>query len=84
MRLPCVSGRRASLHADRFLIQSRHSRPQRKVGYAGFQVVAGGGGDPVAVTRARDEEDAVRVLQELRPAVVSLQNTEGSGTGILV
>jgi len=31
-----------------------------------------------------DEEDAVRVFRQLRPAVVSLQNAEGSGTGILL
>ena len=36
-----------------------------------------------AIARA-DEEDAVRVFKQLRPAVVSLENAEGSGTGILL
>ena len=31
-----------------------------------------------------DEEDAVRVYKQLRPSVVSLQNAEGSGTGVLL
>jgi S1-C subfamily serine protease len=33
---------------------------------------------------ANGEEDSVRVFRDLQPSVVSLQNAEGSGTGIII
>src|SRR4051812_3024546 len=47
-------------------------------------LAAAAAGSPTGATGAAADEDATRVYQKLTPSVVSLQNEEGSGSGILV